>query len=331
MKYSIKIKNLSKDYLVHDKEEGLKASFKALFKRKYRKVEAVKNISFSIPEGQIVGFMGPNGAGKTTTLKMLSGLLHPTDGKIKVLGFKPFERKEDFLKQISLVMGQKNQLYWDLPPIETFNLNKEIYEVPNKQYRKTINYLIDYLEIKDIVKQPARTLSLGQRMKCELANALLHSPKILFLDEPSIGLDVVVQKKLRQFIKDYNQKYKATVILTSHYMGDFEELCKRLIVINHGVIGYDGSFREFVEKYAKEKRINLVFDKKIDKKKLEKFGVVVAKKPYSAAIRVKREETAKVASRLLKEFPVNDLDISEISTESIVRRLFEIDKEKTMN
>jgi ABC-2 type transport system ATP-binding protein len=318
----IQLKNLTKTYKVHIKEAGLKGSLKSLFKRRYKEVKAVKDISFSIKKGEIVGFMGPNGAGKTTTLKMLSGLLHPTCGTCQVLGLSPYERKSDFLKQISLVMGQKNQLYWDLPPIETFNLNKEIYEIPNKQYQKTLKYLIKVLEIKDIVDQSSRTLSLGQRMKCEIANALIHSPQILFLDEPTIGLDILIQKKLRAFIKEYNQKYKATIILTSHYMGDFEELAQRLIVIDKGQIGYDGKFSDFIEKYAKEKRINLVFVKKVKKSDLQKFGKVVDFTPYKASLRIKRENTTKTASELLKKFPVDDLDIAEISTESIVRKLF---------
>ncbi|MBD3300374.1 MAG: ATP-binding cassette domain-containing protein [Candidatus Moranbacteria bacterium] len=322
MKPAITLKNLSKTYKVHQKEEGLKGSLKALFKRKYKTVKAVKNVSFKIKEGEIVGFMGPNGAGKTTTLKILSGLLHPTGGEVKVLGFNPYQRKNQFLKQIGLVMGQKNQLYWDLPPLETFNLNKEIYEIDKKTYKKTLDYLIKNLDIKKIIHNPSRTLSLGQRMKCEIANALIHTPKVLFLDEPTIGLDVVIQKKLRQFIKDYNQKHKATIILTSHYMGDFEELCKRLIVIDHGKLGYDGDFEKFIQQYAKEKRINLTFLKKVKKKDLAKLGKVVAFNPYKAAIRIKREETTSVAGKLLKKFPIDDIDISEISTESIVRKLF---------
>ncbi|MBP7859921.1 ABC transporter ATP-binding protein, partial [Patescibacteria group bacterium] len=227
METAIKVQNLSKTFKVHKKEEGLIGSVKGLFKREYKTIEAVKNVSFNIEQGELVGFIGPNGAGKTTTLKMLSGLLYPSEGKVKVLGYTPYERKHPFLKQISLVMGQKNQLFWDLPAIETFNLNKEIYEVDTKTYKKTLDELVEMLDIKEILNQQVRKLSLGQRMKCELVASLIHTPKILFLDEPTIGLDVVAQKKLRQFIKEYNEKYNATVILTSHYMGDVKELCKR--------------------------------------------------------------------------------------------------------
>jgi ABC-2 type transport system ATP-binding protein len=323
----IQAKNLTQEYKVYDKEEGIKGSFKALFKRKHRIVKAVTNVNVSIKEGELIGFIGPNGAGKTTTLKMLSGLLHPTKGSTEVLGYVPYERKKDYLKQISLVMGQKNQLFWDLPAIETFNLNKEIYEVSDKRYREVLDDLTTMLSVEKIMHRQVRTLSLGQRMKCELIAALIHTPKVLYLDEPTIGLDVVVQKKLRSFIRDYNRRYKATIILTSHYMGDLEALCKRVIVIDKGRIGYDGEFSELIKQYAKEKRINLVFEKKVPKEKLNKYGFIKHYKPMRAAIRVKREDIKKVAGAILKELPVDDLDISEMSIESVVRRVFENNEE----
>src|SRR6266568_278175 len=255
----ISVSHLTKYYQVHQKEPGFAGSMKSLFKRKYYAAKAVDDISFTIDEGELVGFIGPNGAGKTTTLKCLTGLLYPTGGEVRVLGYTPFERKHSYLKQISLVMGQKNQLWWDLPAIDSFLLNKEIYEIPDEHYNKTIEQLSDLLDVQDILQVQVRKLSLGQRMKCELIAALLHNPKILFLDEPTIGLDVMMQQKLREFIKAYNQQYNATIILTSHYMKDVEELCKRIIIIDHGKILYDGKLESIVKKYAKNKSITAVF------------------------------------------------------------------------
>lgn len=244
----IKVNDLVKNYSTYKKEPGITGSLKSMFSRKYETVKAVENISFEIDEGELIGFIGPNGAGKTTTLKCLSGLLYPTSGDIEVLGFTPQQRKKEFLKDIGLIMGQKNQLWWDLPAIDTFILQKEIYEIPASKYKKTLTDLLDLLDANDIYKVPVKKLSLGQRMKMEIIATLLHNPKVLFLDEPTIGLDVVMQKTLRSFIKEYNNKYKATIILTSHYMKDVEELCKRVIVINHGKILYDGQLSNLVKK-----------------------------------------------------------------------------------
>lgn len=248
----IEVKNLHKSFKIYQKEPGLAGSFKSLFHRKYEKKEAVKDVSFTIEEGELIGFIGPNGAGKTTTLKMLSGLLYPSGGHVSVLGFTPFDRKHEFLKQISLVMGQKNQLWWDLPPMDTFLLNKEIYEILDTDFKKRVEELSELLDVKDILNVQVRKLSLGQRMKCELMAALLHHPKIFFLDEPTIGLDVVAQQKLRDFIKEYNEKYKATILLTSHYMRDVKQLCKRVVVINYGEIIYDGDLDQLMKEYAKK-------------------------------------------------------------------------------
>lgn len=318
----IEVKGLKKYYQVHKKEPGLAGSLKSLFNRKYEDVKAVDNISFQIEEGELVGFIGPNGAGKTTTLKCLSGLLYPTDGKVEVLGFNPWDRKHAFLKQISLVMGQKNQLWWDLPAIETFILNREIYEIPKPQYEETLADLVKMLEVEDVLKVQVRKLSLGQRMKCELIAALLHSPKVLFLDEPTIGLDVVSQKKMRDFIKEYNRRKKATIILTSHYMGDVKELCKRVIVIDKGKLIFDGELSEITEKYADHKIITGVLAKEIDPKKLEKIGEV---KEYSfpkVVFLVKRETASLAAAEFLQHFPVADLNIEEVPIEDIIREVF---------
>lgn len=227
-------------------------SVRSLVKREHFDVPAVKDVSFDIEEGELIGFIGPNGAGKTTTLKMLSGLIYPSGGEISVLGYKPFDRKKEFLKQISLVMGQKNQLWWDLPPMDTFLLNKEIYEISDADFNERVEELSELLDVKDILQVQVRKLSLGQRMKCELMAALMHQPKILFLDEPTIGLDVVVQQRLRHFITAYNKKHKATIILTSHYMQDVKQLCDRVIVINFGGLIYDGRLSDLTTKYAKK-------------------------------------------------------------------------------
>ncbi|OGD10261.1 ABC transporter, partial [Candidatus Amesbacteria bacterium RIFOXYB1_FULL_44_23] len=249
----ISVSGLKKYYKVHQKEPGLSGSIKSLFNRKYYDVKAVDDVSFEIAEGELVGFIGPNGAGKTTTLKVLSGLLYPTSGLVSVLGYTPWDRKPAFQKQFSLVMGQKNQLWWDLPAIESFILNKEIYEVPDDKYKKTLDELVELLEVGEFLKVQVRKLSLGQRMKMELIAALIHSPKILFLDEPTIGLDVVMQKKMRDFIKQYNRKYQSTIILTSHYMDDVKELCERVVIIDHGKLIFDGKLNDIIKKYADHK------------------------------------------------------------------------------
>jgi ABC-2 type transport system ATP-binding protein len=318
----ISVKNLKKYYQVHKKEPGLSGSLKSLFHRQYKDVKAVNDISFNIEEGELVGFIGPNGAGKTTTLKCLSGLLYPTSGELSVLGFEPWSRKHEFLKQIALVMGQKNQLWWDLPAMETFILNKEIYEIPDAQFKKVLNDLVDLLDVKDVLKVQVRKLSLGQRMKCELIAALLHSPKVLFLDEPTIGLDVVMQKKMRDFIKAYNQKYQASIMLTSHYMGDVQQLCQRVIIIDQGKILFDGNLSEIVKKYADHKVIKVVFNEPVDQKKLKKIGKIKEYHFPQAVLTVKRGVSNAAAAELLKSFPVADLNIEEPSIEDIIREVF---------
>lgn len=318
----IKVRHLRKYFKVHQKEPGLGGSLKSLFSRKYEDVKAVNDISFEIEEGELVGFIGPNGAGKTTTLKTLSGLLYPTSGEVRVLGYEPFKRQAVFQKQFSLVMGQKNQLWWDLPALESFVLNKEIYEVSDEQFKKILGELSEMLAVEDILKVQVRKLSLGQRMKCELIAALLHSPKVLFLDEPTIGLDVVAQKKMRDFIKDYNQKYNSTIILTSHYMGDVRELCKRVIVINKGTILYDGLLEKIVDKFAPHKVIKVDFEKEIDEKKLSDVGEIKEYKDLRAEIHVPKTQATKRASKLLDNFPVADLTIEDPAIEDIIRQVF---------
>ena len=318
----ISVSRLKKNYQVWQKEAGLLGSFKSLLKRQSLEVKAVDDLSFSIKEGELVGFIGPNGAGKTTTLKVLSGLLYPTSGEVSVAGFIPYERKTEFLKNISLVMGQKNQLWWDLPPMETFLLNKEIYQIPDVQFEKTLTDLTRLLEIKDLLKVPTRRLSLGERMKCELVAALLHSPKVLFLDEPTIGLDVISQKKIRDFLADYNRLYKATIILTSHYMGDVQELAERVVIINKGKLIYDGNLQRLVEKYAGYKLLSVIFSHDIDAKKLQKIGEIKKYEYPKALISVPRGAISLAASELLRDFPVADLLIEEPAIEDIIRQVF---------
>lgn len=318
----INVANLKKYYQVHQKEPGFLGSMKSLFNRKYYDAKAVDDISFSIKEGELIGFIGPNGAGKTTTLKCLSGLLYPTSGTVSVLGFTPFQRKHEYLKQISLVMGQKNQLWWDLPAIDSFLLNKEIYEISDEHYKKTLDELTELLDVSEILQVQVRKLSLGQRMKCELIAALIHKPKVLFLDEPTIGLDVVMQQKLRDFVKEYNLRYKATILLTSHYMKDVEQLCERVIIIDHGKVLYDGALSDIVKKYAKHKAISVVFEKPVERKKLEKLGKIVELDGTKAVLSVPRAQSSHVAATLLDKFSIDDLNIEEPNIEEIIRDVF---------
>lgn len=318
----IEVGHLKKYYKIHRKEAGLSGAWRSFFRRRYFDVKAVDDVSFRINEGELVGFIGPNGAGKTTTLKMLSGLLYPTGGDVNVLGFIPWERKKEFQKQFSIVMGQKAQLWWDLPANETFILNREIYEVPERRFREVLDDLTEMLAVKDVLKVQVRKLSLGQRMKCELIAALLHTPKVLFLDEPTIGLDVVMQKKMREFIKEYNQKYKATILLTSHYMGDVQELCERVIMIDKGRLAFDGSLSEVVEKVADHKILSVIFQDAVTREQLAHLGEVTEFDFPRAVLKVPRRETSTRAAQLLAEFNVEDLNIEEPPIEDVIRELF---------
>jgi ABC-2 type transport system ATP-binding protein len=289
---------------------------------KKKTVRALRQCSFSIKPGELVGFIGPNGAGKTTTLKILSGLLYPTAGFIQVLGFDPWDRKPNFLKEISLVMGQKNQLWWDLPAIETLELNRAIYEIPRSKYEERLSELIKMLEVKKLLNIQVRRLSLGQRMRLELVAALLHRPKVLFLDEPTIGLDVVAQQKMRDFIYDYNKTYGATILLTSHNMDDVVDLAKRVIVIDKGKILFDGDLQELVNRFAKDKIIKVYLSKEADVKQLEKIGKVKKLDFPQAVLSVRRATAAVAAAELLQKLPVADLTIEEVPIEEIVRKVF---------
>jgi len=322
MDKAIVVDRLIKNFEVNVKKPGLAGSIQSLIKPEKKNIRALKNISFSVQPGELVGFIGPNGAGKTTTLKVLSGLLYPTSGFVQVLNYDPWERKEEFLKKISLVMGQKRQLWWDLPAIESLELYKEIYELPQHEYAKNLEELVDLLEVRKLLNIQVRKLSLGQRMRLELIAALLHKPEILFLDEPTIGLDVVAQQKIRDFIYDYNRKYNSTILLTSHNMDDVVNLARRVIVIDEGQIIFDGILDNLVNKFAKEKIIKVSLSSEDNIKEIEKIGKVKNISYPLVTLSVPRQTVAIAASELLQNFPVEDLTIEETPIEEIIRTLF---------
>lgn len=322
MDKAIIVDHLVKNFEVTVKEPGLTGAIKSLFSPKKKQIHALRGVSFTIQTGELIGFIGPNGAGKTTTLKTLSGLLYPTSGFIEVLEHDPWERKPEFLKQISLVMGQKNQLWWDLPAIETFELNKAIYEIPTREYEENLNELTTLLEIKKYVNTPVRKLSLGQRMRMELTASLLHKPKVLFLDEPTIGLDLVAQQKMRDFIYEYNRKYRATIILTSHNMDDLVNLARRVVVIDEGKILFDGALEDLTSRFAKEKIIRATLSSNDNIAEIDKIGKIKKLAFPEVVISVPRSTIAVAASELLQNFAVDDLTIEEVPIEDIIRRVF---------
>jgi ABC-2 type transport system ATP-binding protein len=319
---SVIVEHLVKNFDVTQKEKGLVGNITSIFSPKRKTIRALKNVSFTLEKGEIVGFIGPNGAGKTTTLKILSGLLYPTAGFIQVLGYNPWDRKAEFLKQISVVFGQKNQLWWDLPAIDTFELNKTIYEIPENKYKEILNELVDILEVKKLLNIQVRRLSLGQRMRLELIASLLHEPEILFLDEPTIGLDVVAQANMRDFIFEYQKKHNATIMLTSHNMDDVMDLTKRVIVIDKGNVLFDGKIRELIGSFAREKIIKAILSKESDIKKLEHIGKIKRLDYPEVTISVPREAVAVAAAELLQNIPIADLEIEEEPIEDIIRRVF---------
>jgi len=322
----VSIQNLQKIYLIHEREAGLGAAMRSLVKRKTKEIRAVDGITFSVAPGEIVGFLGPNGAGKTTTLKMLTGLLHPSEGQADVLGFMPWKREHDFLRQITLVMGQRNQLVWDIPAADSFELNRVIFSIPEADYRETLNELTELLDLGPLIHKPVRNLSLGERMKCEIAGALLHRPKVLFLDEPTIGLDVTAQRRIRQFVAEYNQRYGASVLLTSHYMADVEALCQRVIVIHHGRILFDGDLTALVQKFSPHKTIVVDLAPGATNGRgveaLRPFGEVVAYTEGQAVLRVPKAETAVVTTKLLTNLTINDLTIQDPPIEEVIEQVF---------
>lgn len=317
----ISVANLSKHYKVPERQAGLKASVGSLFRRQYRLVRAVDGVSFAVRPGEVVGFLGPNGAGKTTTLKMLSGLLHPTGGQCAVLGFEPKRRQPDFLRQITLIMGNRNQLAWDLPALDSFDLNRAIYGIPEADFKRTRDEFIELLEVGDLVQKPVRNLSLGERMKMEIIGALLHKPRVLFLDEPTIGLDVTMQRRIRKFVAEYNQRYGATVLLTSHYMADVEALCKRVIVIHQGSILYDGGLAGLVERFSAYKTLGVTLEggRQAD---LSAYGEVLGQEAGRAVLRVPKAITTQTAARLLASLPITDLTIEDPPIDDVIDQVF---------
>jgi ABC-2 type transport system ATP-binding protein len=301
----VEVAELTKVFRVPEREAGLRASLRSLVNRKWREVRAVDGISFTIETGEVVGFLGPNGAGKTTTLKMLSGLLYPTGGEGRVLGHIPSKREREYLRRMTLVMGNRNQLQWDLPALDSFELNRAIYRLPREDFKRTRDELIELLDIGDLVRKPVRNLSLGERMKVEVVGSLLHLPQVLYLDEPTIGLDVTMQKRIRSFVAEYNRRYDATVLLTSHYMADVQALCKRVIVIHHGRLLFDGQLTALADRFAAYKTIEAVL---ADGERV--------------SLRVPKAETSQATARLLAENEVSDLTVEDPPIEDVIEQVF---------
>lgn len=318
---AIQVKDLAKTYHVYRKKEGVFASISGLFRREYNAVNAVAKVSFEVETGEMVAFLGPNGAGKTTTLKLLSGLIHPTEGTATVLGHVPWKRENEYRRRFSLVMGQKNQLWWDLPAQESFRLHKEIYGIDAVQFEARKDELTELLEVKKLIAQPVRELSLGERMRMELIAALLHSPEVLLLDEPTIGLDVVSQRKVQEFLKYYQEEQQITVLLTSHYMKDVEALCKRAVVINQGVIVHDGPLEEIVDRFSKHKIIELQFADTVPDG-LERFGTVLSVEPPRVKLEVLRHDISSVLTHLLSNNSIEDVGVHERPLEEVIAELF---------
>jgi len=318
----IEVNGLTKVFRTYKKVPGFFGAIRGLWTRKYAGTVAANDVRFSIREGELVGFLGPNGAGKTTVLKMLSGLLYPTRGTATVLGYIPWERQNEYRRQFALVMGQKNQLWWDLPAHESFELNREIYGIERKTFQKKLDELVDLLEMRDKLDVMVRELSLGERMKMELIAALLHSPRVLFLDEPTIGLDVISQQKVRQFIREYNQRHRVTILLTSHYMADIEALCDRVIIIHQGIIFFDGGLSEIVNRFADSKLIHFQCSDEPSTRAMERFGSVLENVSGRVRLKVQRKNVLRVCKQLLEEVPITDLNIEEIPIDDVIREIF---------
>ena len=320
----IEVHNLTKAFRTYKKQPGFTGAFKGLFHRQYEQIVAVNEVGFKIEPGELVGFLGPNGAGKTTTLKMLAGLLYPTSGSAKVLGYTPWERHDGYRRQFALVLGQKNQLWWDLPARESLELNAKIYGIPADRFERTVAEMSELLAVKEKLNVSVRELSLGERMKMELIASLLHQPKVLFLDEPTIGLDVTSQKTVRDFVRRHNAQQKTTILLTSHYMADIQALCERVIIIDHGKIFFDGRLDEIVDRFADFKVITIqcANAEAHPDENLSRYGEVVEKTPGAITLKVKRDRVISVCKALLDELPVSDIDIQEVPIEDVIRQIF---------
>lgn len=318
----IEVKNLAKHYRVYQKRAGWLSSLTGLFHRDYRQVHAVRDVSFQIERGEMVAFLGPNGAGKTTTLKLLSGLIYPTAGSASVLGYIPWHRDNAYRRRFSLVMGQKNQLWWDLPAQESFILHREIYAIDPAQFQRRLDELTDLLEVRKLVRQPVRELSLGERMRMELIAALLHTPEVLLLDEPTIGLDVVSQRKVQGFLRHYQVEQQMTVLLTSHYMKDVEALCRRAIIINEGEIKHDGPLAEIVDRFSSMKQVQLQFSEAEIPADIERYGRVVERNSPRVKLEVPRQEIPKVLAALLDRYAIEDVGVQERPLEEVIAEFF---------
>src|SRR5437899_2685145 len=321
---AIQVQGLTKAFRTYKPEPGFVGAVKGLVRRKYDLTLAVKEVSFAIEAGELVGFLGPNGAGKTTTLKMLAGLLHPTSGAATVLGYVPWKRDDGYRRQFALLLGQKNQLWWDLPARESLDLNAKIYGLPAAVFERTVAELSELLQVKDKLNVAVRELSLGETTKMELIASLLHEPRVLFLDEPTIGLDVVSQKIVREFLQRYNAHRQTTILLTSHYMGDIQALCRRVIIIDRGTIFFDGQLSEVLDRFADFKIITIQCDAAAHcpAGHLAKYGEVVEQTPNHIKIKVKRDRVIPVCKALLDEVPVSDIDIQEVPIEDVIRQIF---------
>ena len=317
---AIRVRDLVKTFRVPVREAGLKAAVQSLVRREHREVRAVDGVSFEIEPGEVVGFLGPNGAGKTTTLKMLSGLLYPTSGEATVLGHVPSRRENDYLRRMTMVMGNRNQLQWDLPALDSYELARAVYRLPVDDFRKTRDEFIELLDLGDLVQKPVRNLSLGERMKVEIAGALLHRPQVLFLDEPTIGLDVTMQKRIRSFVADYNRRQGATVLLTSHYMADVQALCRRVVVIHHGRLLFDGDLTELATRFGATKTIGVMLKEGIAD--LSAYGEILSADDERVVLRVSKADAPEVTTRLLRDLPVADLTIEDPPIEDVIERVF---------
>ncbi|MCU0711382.1 MAG: ABC transporter ATP-binding protein [Pirellula sp.] len=318
----IQIKNLAKSYRVYQKKEGLREAFRGLFRREYKTVEAVKNVNLTVERGEFVAFLGPNGAGKTTTLKLLSGVIYPTSGVATVMGFTPWERSLEYRRRFALVMGQKNQLWWDLPAQESFRLNQKIYRLETEQFEATLDRLTSLLDVKRLLGRPVRELSLGERMKMELIAALLHDPEVLFLDEPTIGLDVIAQHKIQQFLKQYQEERGITILLTSHYMKDVAALCKRVVVIAEGSVQYDGSLAGIVDVFSKDKIVTLELEEGQSDAGLERFGTIETRNLPKVALRCERNRVSQILTQILNEYTIADVAVEDPPLEEVIAKLY---------
>ena len=320
----IEVSNLTKAFRTYKKQPGFAGAVRGLFHRQYEQTLAANEVSFKIEPGELVGFLGPNGAGKTTTLKMLAGLLYPTRGSAKVLGYTPWERADGYRRQFALLLGQKNQLWWDLPARESLELNAKIYGIPADRFERTVADMSEMLDVQDKLNVSVRELSLGERMKLELIASLLHEPKVLFLDEPTIGLDVTSQKTVRDFIRRHNAERRTTILLTSHYMADIQALCERVIIIDHGKIFFDGKLNEIVDRFADFKLVTIQCRnaENLPAEKLSSYGEVVEKGVNAIKLKVKRDQVIPACKALLDELPVTDIDIQEVPIEEVIRQIF---------